>query len=384
MKTYSRYTAVHIAMLALLLVPGLGLFAQSQEDRDAARRDVFVILDVSGSMEEQDKFANVQEYLDREVVNGLLKTGDNFTLVTFGDSAEERFSRAVNSEADKAALIQELRRLKPDNNFTDIGTALEKLAGILEQREETDVRRVILFITDGINIPPPESKYRGVDLSVDERFKTLGEKISRGSWFLYVIGIGGQTAARDVAGLIPGSQLQSTGSDLSGVDVNSQITRLEEEERVRAEAEEAVRLEAERRAGFTGLLRRLADGLGVVPGVFAGGFALLLLLIVFLAVLLTRIFKTRELVITDEKETVIRRIAPFGGLTLNSPAAVLPGIGNENNQILRIRRSAFGLTVRIMDTAAIADTSPYKKGGARPLKGVISLANGRIIRITVR
>ncbi|MDR1306145.1 MAG: VWA domain-containing protein [Treponema sp.] len=379
MKTYSRY----IAALALLFT-GFAVFAQNQEDRDAARRDVFVILDVSGSMQDESKFANVQEYLDREVVNGLLKPGDQFTLVTFGDSAEERLSRPVNSGEDKAALVSELRGLQPDNNWTDIGMAMEKLAEILERREETGVRRVILFITDGINIPPPESKYRGVDLSVDERFKTLGEKISRGSWFLYVIGIGGQTAARDVAGLIPGSQLQSTGPDLSGVDVNSRITQLEEEERARAEAEEAARLETARNAGFTGLLRRLADGLGLVPGVFLGGIILLVLLLVFLILLLTRIFKTRELIITDDKETIIRQTAPFGGLTLNSPAAILPGIGNENSQILRIQRSAFGLTVRIMDTAAIADTSPYKKGGVHPLKGVISLANGRTIRITVR
>ncbi|MDR2662825.1 MAG: VWA domain-containing protein [Treponema sp.] len=379
MKSYSRYIAALV-----LLFTGFAAFGQSQEDRDAARRDVFVILDVSGSMKDESKFANVQEYLDREVVNGLLKSGDHFTLVTFGDSAEERFSRPVNSEEDKAVLISEIRRLQPDNNWTDIGMAMEKLAEILEQREETGVRRVILFITDGINIPPPESKYRGVDLSVDERFKTLGEKISRGSWFLYVIGIGGRTAAQDVAELIPGSRLQSTGSDLSGVDVNSQITLLEEEERARTEAEEAARLEAERSAGFTGLLRRLAEGLGLVPGVFLGGIVLLVLFLVFLIFLITRIFKTRELVITDEKETIIRQTAPFGGLTLNSPAAVLPGIGNENNQILRIQRGAFGLTVRIMDTAAIADTSPYKKGGVQPLKGVISLANGRIIRITVR
>jgi hypothetical protein len=379
MKTYSRY----IAALVLLLA-GFAAFAQSQEDKNAVTRDVFVILDVSGSMEEQGKFANVQDYLDREVVNGLLKSGDRFTLVTFGDSAEERFSRPVNSEEDKATIISELRGLEPDNNFTDIGMAMEKLAEILDRREETGVRRVILFITDGINIPTPASKYRGVDLSVDERFKTLGEKISRGSWFLYVIGIGGQTAAQDVAGLIPGSQLQSTGSDLSGVDVHSRITRLEEEEQARVEAEEAARLEAKRNAGFMGMFRRLAGRLGFLPGVFLAGFILLVLLLVFLILLLSRIFKTRELVITDEKETIIKPVAPFDGLTLNSPAVILPGIGDENSQILRIQRSAFGLTVRIMDTAAIADTSPYKKGGVQPLKGVVNLANGRIIRVTVK
>jgi hypothetical protein len=366
-----------------ILFFALSGFSQTQTDRDAPKRDVFVILDVSGSMEEQNRFTNVQEYLDREVVNGLLKNGDTFTLITFGDNANEQFTRAINSDSDKSSLISDLRKIEPDNNFTDIGMAMEKLAEILEKQEESGVRRVILFVTDGMNAPPPGSKYRGSDLAVDERFRELGEKISRGSWFIYVIGIGSLTDAQNIADAIPDSVLQSTDSNLGGVDITAQVNQKEEEERARAEAEEEERLEKERNAGFMGFLRRLAAGLGVSLPVLIGGFLILLLLLLLIIILLVQIFKTREVVITDEKETIIRRIIPFGGIILNSPSAILPGLGNENNQVFRLNRSLLGFQIQTLDSQAIADHSPYKKG-TRSLKGVINLANGRLVRITVR
>jgi hypothetical protein len=373
-----------LALSAFLLLIALSGFSQTQADRDAPKRDVFVILDVSGSMTQQSRFTNVQDYLDREVVNGLLKNGDNFTLVTFGDSANEQFTRAINSDSDKSVLMADLRKIQPDNNYTDIGMAMEKLAEILEKREETGVRRVILFITDGLNTPPASSKYSGVNLALDEQFKALGEKISRGSWFLYVIGIGGLTDAQNIADAIPGSVLQTTESNLGGVDINAQVNQLEEEEQALAAAEEARRLEAERNVGFMGFLRRLASGLGVPLPVLIAGFFVLLLLLLLIIILLVQIFKTREVVITDEKETIIRRIAPLSGIILNSPSAILPGIGNENNQIFRVSRSLLGVQIQTMDSSAIAETSPYKKTGTHVLKGVIGLANGRRIRITVR
>ena len=372
----------------ILFVSGFSLFAQSQTVQDAKKRDIVVILDVSGSMEDNNKFINVKNYLDKEVIDGLLKNGDDFTLVLFGTRAREQFSRTINSDADRSALKAELGKLEPTDDFTDIGTAMEKAAEIIERPEKADTRRVVLFITDGLNAPPPGSKYKGVDISVDERFKSLGERISQGAWFLYVIGIGGNTAAGDIASLIPGSQLLTTDSTLSGADVNARIAQQEEEERAREEearrVEEERKLEEERNAGFMGFLRRLADSLGIPLPALIAGFFLILLLLILLIVFLIRAFGTKELIITDESETLIRKIPPFGGFVLNSPSAILPGIGNENNQVIRISRNIAGFTVQTMDTQAIAETSPYKKQGNHPLKGVIALANDRLIRITIR
>jgi hypothetical protein len=382
-----------ISVFLLLFV--CSLFSQTQADRNAPKRDVFVILDVSGSMINQNKFSNVKEYLSGEVIDGLLKNGDTFSFITFGDYAAERFSRSVNSDSDRESIRTDIAKIEPDHNYTDIGMAMEKLAELLEQREQSGVRRVILFITDGLNAPPPGSPYSGKDLALDERFRSLGEKISRGGWFLYVIGIGGQTDAQAIADAVPGSVLQTTGSGLEGLDVDSYVSQVEKEARIKEEAEaaeEAARAgeeaareaEEKRNSGIQGFFRRIAAGLGVSFRLLLGVLGFIVLLVLLAVVLLRRIFRTIEIAITDEKETLIKKLSPFGGIMVNSAAAVLPALGNENNQVMRIQRSAFNLNVNVLDPQAVAENSPYKKRGIHPLKGVIGLANGRLIRVTIR
>ncbi|MDR3200610.1 MAG: VWA domain-containing protein, partial [Spirochaetales bacterium] len=232
--------------------------AQNQSDTDAARRDVFVMLDISGSMNEGNKFSRVKEYIAEEVFDGILKAGDSFTLITFGDTASEKLSRTLASEADKAELRAALETLKADDNYTDIGTAMETLAALLERRQAPGVRQIILFITDGKNTPPRRSSYYGKDLAIDDNFRSIGEKISKGGWFLYVIGIGGETDAKNIADAVPGSVYTRTDdklSDVSGEAMRSYVDKVDAEahareaEQKRAEEEKAAALvaaEAER------------------------------------------------------------------------------------------------------------------------------------------
>ena len=396
-----RWTAL-LAVLFLFVVNS-PLYTQVQADQDAAPREIIVILDVSGSMNLQNRFVNVLDYLDNEVVGSLLRNGDTFSLVTFGERVVERFSRTVASDAQRAALRTELRQLWANEDRTDIGAALEKVGEIMERQDRAGTRQIILFITDGINIPPENSRYYGVNISIDERLRNIGERISRGAWFFYIIGIGGVTAAQDIAGIVPGSEIITTDSTLEGVEFSERVSQEEEVERVQAEAErrrleeeqarleEERRLEAERNAGLMGVLRRfaarlgdLAASLGIPLPVLIAALILIPLLIILLIVFVARAFKTKELLITDGKETLIRKIPPGGNILLNSSAAVLPGIGNENNQVFRIQRGLFGLSIQILDSAAIAEKSPYKKAGTHSLKGVINLANGAQVRVSVR
>jgi len=378
------------AGLVALFLAGASLFAQTAATGETSqKRNVFVILDVSGSMNQQDKFPNVQEYLETEVIGGLLRTGDDFTLVTFGEEVKEQFTRTIRSDSDKESLKRELGSISHNENYTEIGLAMEKLAEILERQKQTGTRQVVLFITDGINIPAPGSKYRGVDLSVDEGFKSLGEKISRGSWFLYVIGIGDETAAGDVANLIPGSELQTTDSNLTGVDVVSRVAELEQEEQQRLEAERA--RQEERLAGESasaGIFQRLRNALGLP--VFASGLILILLTaiipLILLIIILARAFKMKELVITDGKDSVVKKIPLMGRVMLNSPASALSGIGDEFSRVFCVERGFFGLKLQTMDSSAMADGSPFKKSGIHPFKGggSVGLANGSMVQVTVR
>jgi hypothetical protein len=368
--------------LAALFIVNFSLFAQA----DAPNRSILVILDVSGSMNDQNRFTNVQDYLDTEIIDKFIEYGDVFTLVTFGEKVEERFTRTITSNSGKESLKSELRRIKPDENYTDIGMAMEKLAEILGKQEIIETRQVVLFITDGLNAPPPESKYRGVDLSADENLKSLGEKISRGSWFLYIIGIGDKTAARDVLNLIPGAEVQTTGSDFSDVDVTSRIAQLEDEERLKRETEEQAKQEPEPETAPISSFERLTKALGL--RIFASGILLVIISalvpFILIIVILLRTFKTRELVIADDKESVTKRLPVMGRILLNSPSFILSGIGNENDRIFRIERGLFGFRIQTLNSQAMAENSPFRRAGTHRFKGgVINLTNGRMVRITI-
>lgn len=388
--------------ITLLLWGVLFLPAQTAQDREAAKRDVFVILDVSGSMNERAKFANVKEYLEKDVFGTLLKVGDSFTLITFGNSAEEILSRSVSSEEVKRELLARVRALGADDNYTDIGTAMEKLSEVLSSRGSTDARQVILFITDGKNTPPRSSPYHGKDLSLDERFRSVGEKISKSGWFLYVIGIGTETDARKIADSVSGSVYHRTDESLSGVAVEEYVAKVDDAAKVREEAariaaEKAAALEAAREeerlrdseGPLQSFMRKLAAALGislsVIRWILVG---LIVMVLLVLAWFLYRALRPVQVVISDnlmgKADTLHRRLAPWSGFMLNSNQGVLPGIGDENRGVFRLERGLFGLRVRVVDDDAIAENSPYKKKGLHSLsKNIIELANGNRVRIGI-
>jgi Mg-chelatase subunit ChlD len=361
----------------LILFRGMPVSAQTQAGRDAAKRDLCVILDVSGSMNEERKFNNVQKYLEEEVINDLLQIGDTFTLITFGDSAAERFSRSVDSGAAKDALLEDLRKLEADDDYTDIGTAMEKLAELLERRGEPGVRQLILFITDGKNTPPPQSPYAGKDLALDERFLAIGEKISRGGWFLYVIGIGSGTDAEKIAQSVEGSVYQSTDAELSDLRLDSYVAQVDAE----AANREAAAGEGEASA-VPAFLANAAAALGIPALALAGAAVLILVLLAVLLALLVRALLPLTVTLSDGKDTLDRRLAPFGGITLNSLSSALDGIGGADARLFRIERGFAGLKLRVLDGGGFADKSPYGKAGTYSLKnGELPLKNGRKITV---
>jgi hypothetical protein len=367
------------------------LFAQTSADRDAAKRDLYVILDISGSMKVEQRFSNVIEYIEGEVLDGLLKTGDTFTLITFGDTAGERFSRTLSGEDDRSLLHGEVKKLRADNNYTDIGTALETLAGILEKRNDPGVRTLILFITDGKHAPPPSSPYYGKDLSVDERFRSVGEKISRSGWFLYVIGIGGETDVKTIAGAVDNSVYANTDSSLSGLELNSYIENVDEKVRAWEDAQKAGAA-GETGAGLSDGLTGLSgiDGfLGSLAALFgiplpvAAGLALAVLLVLLLLLFLClRTLRPMEIIVSDSKETIKKKISPLGSLTFNSPETALSAI-DQGKAVIRIERNLGSLRVKALDEGAFAAESPLCKAGTIKLDKAVTvqLANKKSIII---
>jgi hypothetical protein len=393
-----KRTRIFFFFLILFVAISTALLAQTKDAPEQGKRDVFVIFDVSGSMNIENRFNNVKDYLEKDVIGSVLRNGDTLTLIEFGDKPREVLSRTLGSDSDRRSLIETIRSLKADDNFTDIGTAMEMLFDVLSKKSDSSARQLVLFITDGKNTPPRTSPYYGKDLAVDERFRDIGQKISKGGWFLYVIGIGGETDAKKIAEAVDSSVFLETDANMSGTKVEEYVKKVDEaakvrEEAAKAEAAKAAALaEAERLAregGIGGFLRRFAASLGIPAAaltVVLAAFALLLIL--GFAFLVYRALRPIRVVISDnvmgKADTLERSLAPGAGVLLNSVENVLPGIGGADRAVFRVERGFLGLRVRIEDEEAIAEKSPYRKTGLHPLtKNVIELANGNRVRIAI-
>ncbi len=194
-------------------------FAAAGFAQDTRRpNDVVVAVDVSGSMRSQGVFADVQAYLENDLVRPLLKPGDRFTLIVFGERARAYPTRVIASDADVAAAVDDIRGLQAGEDFTDLGSALEVLDGAMASRSEGDYRPVAVFITDGKNAPPPASPYSGRDLSVDDRFTESGRRIAKKGWLLYVVGLGARNDADVVAAAVEGSKAVGGSSSAAASD----------------------------------------------------------------------------------------------------------------------------------------------------------------------
>jgi hypothetical protein len=177
--------------------------------------DLVILLDVSGSMRSSGILPEVKRYLEQDVAGTLLKPGDRCTLILFGTTTRALPTRTLSAEADREALCRNLAELQADDDYTDLGAALEGLEAAIAARRDGSYKPMALFITDGKNAPPPSSPYAGKDLSVDAHFKEIGRKISMKGWQLYVVELGSKTDAPAVAAAVPGSTLVAPAEALS-------------------------------------------------------------------------------------------------------------------------------------------------------------------------
>jgi Mg-chelatase subunit ChlD len=352
--------------LFFALIPVLPAGAQATDQAASARKDVYIILDVSGSMNENRKFANVKDYLEKEVVRKQLKPGDSFTLITFGDKAAEVQSLIVQGEQELNRASAGLKALRANSDFTDIGMAMEKLHDVLSGRKSASNRQLIMFITDGRHAPPPGSPYRGKNLAIDERFKDIGRKLAMNGWFLYVVGIG-DTDARNIAAAVEGSVYRQTSPDFKEVRIEEYLSAVQTAETARAAREAQSAASAESGGPAWPVL--------AVPGA----------LIVLLAGFLLLRLRPFEIVISDSlagKPVIItRRLKPRSRIRFNSAQNVLPSVGDAGRFMFTLERGLFSLRIRVVNEQDIAEGSPYRaKGLHRLAEGPIEMANGGKIR----
>ena len=186
---------------ALLLI--LGSICAFSDDREE-KIDVFIMVDKSLSMVEE--IGSVREYIQTSIVENLLNPEDQLVLIAFYGDAEAVFMGAVDE--DMSLVHAAVDEIEADGRFTDIGNALDTLRDTIPLVEIEGRRKYLLLITDGIQEPPPESKYYSTEVAFNHEFLKDAKEIRKEGWKIHILGIGAGSAAQELAEELSGTYVE--------------------------------------------------------------------------------------------------------------------------------------------------------------------------------
>jgi hypothetical protein len=175
-------------------------------------QDFIIVLDQSGSMREKISGSPGQGYHDdpldadkargavealHDIANNVLKDGDYFAVITFGEDADLLLSQELRYQHEKDLLMGSIERIPFRDKHTDIITGLKE-AGDLLTKLTPGRRKILVMITDGVNEPPPESPYSD-PARQDQAYDELRELFDSNSWDVALVGLGAHTDISEIA-----------------------------------------------------------------------------------------------------------------------------------------------------------------------------------------
>ena len=188
-----------LAAVALALVVSLQVPADTRKENI----DVIIALDKSLSME--NKIGAVKNWVNSFILDQLVVPGDFFTVITFYGKTEILISKEIANDADRASAKALISGLKGNGRFTDIGNALDALKAQLADKEKDGRQKYVLLLTDGIQEAPPSSKYWSRNGVFNHEFLANTKTIQQKGWKVMILGIGVETAAKQLAQELQGS-----------------------------------------------------------------------------------------------------------------------------------------------------------------------------------
>lgn len=138
-----------LVLAVAMLLSMLGTFTSSAAQAASANRyNVVFVIDASGSMKSTD--SSLWRYEAIDLFLGLATdTGNYMGAVVFNDGIVEELNLAeINGKTMKEALSQDLRNSAVQGD-TDIGSAIQVAANMLDANRNPDLPSVIILLSDG-------------------------------------------------------------------------------------------------------------------------------------------------------------------------------------------------------------------------------------------
>jgi hypothetical protein len=151
--------------------------------------DLILSVDTSASMELY--FNDLIKYIVSGILKDSLHPSDTFHLIRFAESPVFELAQPMKNDGAMNTVLNKLLFLKQTlffGKYTDIIAAIENMINYAKTLPP-DSKKVLILITDGINDPPPESPYYGMNQKdVIERLKKLAhDTIKKFGWTVRII-----------------------------------------------------------------------------------------------------------------------------------------------------------------------------------------------------
>jgi len=175
----------------------------------AANDDFIIILDQSGSMREKIPgrpelgYEPVENRMAAYKAKGaadaitfaagsMLRRGDHFTVITFGDKSLVFLSQQIGYEHEREVISRHIKGLLFNDRKTDIPDSLVQAAELLKSLKTPERRKIVIMITDGANDPPADSLYIRSDIQ-KKTYEQLRDTIHANKWNVFLVGLGRET-----------------------------------------------------------------------------------------------------------------------------------------------------------------------------------------------
>ena len=169
---------------------GFSSAVSAEEDKTSEEIAVSLVIDTSGSMAETDP-ANLRK-LAADIFVDLLSPEDYLGIVSFSTDVTELVPmQQIGDSNNKQAIKNTLAPIINANGNTNYQLALQTAERQLDSFTEKDIRKIIIFLTDGV--PEPDYAKREDEVFMSEYMNSLWQttgQIGLKNYPVYALGFG--------------------------------------------------------------------------------------------------------------------------------------------------------------------------------------------------
>jgi hypothetical protein len=170
----------------LVLALFLSFCALPAVAEEGPRVDFIFLVDVSLSM--VPGMEALKTFLIHDIINRFIKPGDWAAVIAFHRESQVVWEGEITSDAQKLSLVTSIKELEANRRLTDIGLALDSLNDLIIDRNQPEIPKYILLLTDEVQEAPPESRYHSNYFTIRHNLLNYIHKVDMDSFYAITIG----------------------------------------------------------------------------------------------------------------------------------------------------------------------------------------------------